>query len=120
MKRSLLSIVSLTLLLFLLDRLFRILHPEVNLVRASLVGLTGFSFLAPLWLMRRPPFAPFVGALSIIASAFLSVLLIQAGLLVSRSNISGFIHLLILVGAFLVLDQTGRRLPVMHRGDEVT
>lgn len=119
MKRNLLSIGSLTLLLFLLDRLFRILHPEVNLVRASLVGLTGFAFLAPLWLLRRP-FDPFVGALSIFASTFLSVLLIQSGLLISRSNISGFIHVLILAGAFLILDRISRRLRVIHRDDQVT
>ena len=120
MKRNLLSIGSLTLLLFLLDRLFRILHPEVNLVRASLVGLTGFVFLAPLWLLRRRPFEPLTGALSIFASAFLSVLLIQSGLLISRSNISGLIHILILAGVFVVLDRISRRLKIIHRGDEVT
>lgn len=108
------------MLLFLLDRRFRILYPEVNLVRASLVGLTGFAFLAPLWLLRRRPFDPLTGALSIFASAFLSVLLIQSGLLVSRSNISGFIHVLILAGAFLILDRISRRLRIIHRSDGIT
>jgi len=59
MRRSLLSIAGLSLLLFALDQLYRVLHPEVNLVRASLVGLTALAGLAPLaWLRRtewRPP-----------------------------------------------------------------
>ncbi len=48
MRRSLLSIAGLALLLFAIDQLFRVLYPEVNLVRASLVGLTALIVLAPL------------------------------------------------------------------------
>ena len=97
MKRNLLSIASLSLLLFALDQLYRVLHPEVNLVRASLVGLTALIALAPLARWPRFPIRPWVGALAIFASACLSVLLIEAGRLVSRSALSGLVHLLIRV-----------------------
>jgi hypothetical protein len=58
MKRSLFSIGGLTLLLFALDRLYRVLHPDVNLVRASLVGLMALVALAPLRWLPRPPIQP--------------------------------------------------------------
>ena len=109
MKRNLLSIGGLTLLLFALDRLYRVLYPEVDLVRASLVGLSALAALAPLWLLRRPPIRPWVGALAIFASAFGSVLLIEAGVLVSRSTISGIVHVLILAAAFPALDRAAQR-----------
>jgi hypothetical protein len=105
LKHDLRAIAGLTLLLFALDRLFRSLHPHVDLVRASLVGLSALTALAPLWLLRRRPFEPWVGALAIFASAFASVLLIEAGLLVSRSALSGAVHVLILAAGFLLLDR---------------
>ena len=109
MKRNLLSIGGLTLLLLILDRLYRLLHPEVDLVRASLVGLSALIALAPLWFLRRPPIQPWVGALAIFVSAFVSVILIEAGVLVSRSAISGMAHVLILAVAYLALDRVSWR-----------
>jgi hypothetical protein len=103
-RRRLLAIAALSLLLFALDRLFRGLHPDVNRVRASLVGLTALAALAPLAVLGLSP-APALGALAIFASAFLSVLLIQAGLLVSRSPASALVHVAILAVAFLALDR---------------
>jgi len=109
MRRSLLSIAGLSLLLFALDRLYRVLHPEVNLVRASLVGLTALAALAPLARLPRSPVRPWVGALAILASAFLSVLLIEAGVLVSRSPSSGLVHVLIVAAVFPLLDRIRAR-----------
>jgi len=108
MKRDLLGIAALTLLLFAIDRLYRVLHPEVDLVRASLVGLTALAALAPLALVRRRPFEPWVGALAIFVSAFSSVLLIEGGLLVSRSALSGAVHALILAVAFPAIARVQR------------
>jgi hypothetical protein len=114
MRRTLLPIAGLSLLLFALDQLYRVLHPEVNLVRASLVGATALIALAPL--VRTPRFGvhPWTGALAIFASAFLSVLLIQAGVLVSRSPLSGLVHLVILAAAFPLLDRIRARPPAEH------
>lgn len=109
LRRSLLPIAGLSLLLFALDRLYRVLHPHVDLVRASLVGATAFAALALLARFVRLPFRPRVGALAIFASAFLSVLLIEAGALVSQSALSGVVHGLILAIAFLGLDRLGAR-----------
>jgi hypothetical protein len=106
MRRTLLSIAALSLLLFALDRLYRVLHPDVDLVRASLVGLTALAALAPLAVLRRSPIPPWLGALAIFASAFLSVILIEAGFLVSRSPGSGLVHVSILAVVFLLLDRT--------------
>ncbi len=109
MKRELFGIAGLVLLLFALDRLYRVLHPEVDLARASLVGLTAFAALAPLALVRRRPFEPWVGALAIFVSAGASVLLIETGLLVSRSTLSGAVHVVILAAAFPAIDRGARR-----------
>jgi hypothetical protein len=111
MRRSLLSIAGLSLLLFALDQLYRVLHPEVNLVRTGLVGATALLALAPLARVPRFGVRPWTGALAIFASAFFSVLLIQAGLLVSRSRHSGLVHLLILAAAFPPLDRIRARRP---------
>jgi len=105
MRRILLPIAGLSLLLFALDRLFRVLHPHVDLVRASLVGATAFAALAPLAWLPRLRFRPWVGALAIYGSAFGSVLLIEAGVLVSQSALSGAVHGLILALAFAMLDR---------------
>jgi hypothetical protein len=105
MRRSLRSIAGPSLLLFPLDRLYRVLHPEVNLLRASLVGLTALGALAALARLRRIPIRPWVGALTIFVSAFLSVWLIQVGFLVSRSPSSGLVHVLILAAVFPLLDR---------------
>jgi hypothetical protein len=107
MMGRLLSIGGLAVLLVLLDRLYRVLHPEVNLERATLVGLTALAALAPLWLARRRPIEPLAGALAIFAAAFGSVLLIEAGVLASRSLASGAVHVLILAAAFVALERAG-------------
>jgi hypothetical protein len=98
------AIAALALLLFALDQLYRVLHPEVNLVRASLVGATALAVLVPLARLPRFPIPPVIGALAIFASAFLSVLLIQSGWLLSRSPLSGLVHLAILAAAFPLLE----------------
>ena len=115
MRRSLLSIAGLSLLLFGLDRLYRVLYPEVNLVRASLVGLTALAALAALARLRRSPIRPWVGAFAIFASAFSSVLLIEAGFLVSQSPSSGLVHVLILAAVFPLLDRIRGRVGTPRR-----
>ena len=116
MRRGLRTIAGLSLLLFALDQLYRVLHPEVNLARASLVGLTAFAVLAPLARLPRSGIRPWVGALAIFASAFLSVLLIESGVLVSRSPSSGLVHVAILAAVFSLLDRIGASPRAAGRG----
>ena len=121
MRARLRQISGLVVLLFLVDQLYRWLHPEVNVLRACLVGLTAFgalrigersrhralcSWLAPAWR----------GSLAVFASAFASVLLIQAGWLVSRSAPSVVVHVALLAFAYLVLGLSpGLRVPQADR-----
>ena len=104
MRRTLISIAGLVVLLFLLDQLYRVLHPQVNLVRATLVGASGGLVLAALWRVGLRRIPPVAGGLAIFASAFLSVLAIEAGWLVSRSLLSAVVHVAILAAAFPVLE----------------
>jgi hypothetical protein len=100
MKRTLLAIAALSLLLAALDQLYRVLHPEVNFVRAALVGLTALAVLAGLSRLRGAAVPVVAGALAISASAFGSVALIEAGALVSRSPASAAVHVGLLAVAF--------------------
>jgi hypothetical protein len=88
-----------------------VLHPEVNLIRAGLVGATALVALAPMARLPGFPIRPPTGALAIFASACLSVLLIQSGWLVSRSTLSGLVHLLILAAVFPLLERIPSRSP---------
>jgi hypothetical protein len=120
MRRRGIEIAALTLLLVLLDQLYRLLHPEVNLVRASLVGATALAALVPLARLGGGRIDPLRGALTIFASAFGSVLLIQAGVLTSRSSGSAIMHVALLAAAFLALDRAhtgsvGARRPTPER-----
>jgi hypothetical protein len=101
MKGTLFTIAALSLLLAAIDQLYRVLHPEVNFARATLVGLTAFAVLAALARLRAASVPVVSGGLAVFASAFLSVALIEAGALVSRSPASAAVHLGILAAAFL-------------------
>jgi hypothetical protein len=103
MKRTLLEIAALSLLLTAIDQLYRWLHPEVNLVRATLVGLTAFAALGAFAQFGERRIPARRGALAIFASAFLSVLAIEAGALVSRSPASAAVHLGILAVTYAAL-----------------
>ena len=113
--RHLYTLAALVLLIFLLDLLFRPIYPDVDLLRATLVGLTALAVLVALHKLRPGLLHPIVGAVAIFASAFLSVLLIQAGVLVSQTPVSAVVHVLILVGAYFAatLVRTRRR-PVVR------
>jgi hypothetical protein len=101
MRRNGLAIAGLVVLLVAIDQLYRLLHPDVDFVRASLVGASAYLALLALRALglRWPP--PARGAFAIAASAFVSVALIEAGCLVSRSPTSAAVHALIVAAAFL-------------------
>jgi hypothetical protein len=116
MKRTLLSTGTLCLLLFAIDQLYRWLHPEVDLLRAALVGATALAALSALAASGWRRIEPWRGALAIFASAAGSVLSIEAGLLVSRSLVSGIVHVAILAAVFPLLEGLrGRRAPARAR-----
>ncbi len=100
MRSKLLEIVELVGLLAALDQLYRWLHPEVDFVRATLVGATAFATLRLLELARVRVVPAGRGALVVFSAAFLSVALIQSGVLVSRSPASVAVHVALVVGAY--------------------
>jgi hypothetical protein len=105
MKRTLFTVAGLTLLLTAIDRLYRVLYPEVDFLRASLVGATAWLALILLPRFGQALVPARIGALAIFASAAGSVALIQAGVLVSRSPTSALVHGAILAVAYLVLER---------------
>ena len=110
MRRPLPAIAAIVVLLFLLDQLYRLLHPEVNLTRAALVGASGGLALVALRRAGLRWLDPASGALAIWLSATLSVLAIEAGWLVSRSPLSAVVHVAILTAAFMILEAARHRL----------
>jgi hypothetical protein len=109
-KRTLIAVGALTSLLIAVDQLYRLLHPRVELARAVLVGLTAYASLALGAAAGVRVAGPGVGGLAIFTSAFVSVLLIEAGWLASRSPASAAFHFLVLALAFLLLDGAARAL----------
>lgn len=107
MARRARDLVLLCLLLLAMDQLYRVLHPHVDLVRATLVGLTAFATLRALDLLGLRWVGAVRGGVAVFASAFGSVLAIEAGWLVSRSPASVVVHGVLLVVAFMALDVPG-------------
>ncbi|RJQ14881.1 hypothetical protein C4553_00270 [Candidatus Parcubacteria bacterium] len=95
------SIIILVLLQVGLDVLFVKLYPSVNPIRATFIGISAFLVL---WIFRRYNFVnPLVGFASIYSSALFGALLVQAGVLISKSFLSGIIHIAILVVTYIVI-----------------
>lgn len=107
MRAHAVAIAGLSLLLAAIDALYRLLHPEVNLVRAGLVGATAWVALAALSSLGAAHVPVRRGALAVLASAALSVLAIESGWLVSRSPLSAGVHVAVLAAAYLALARFG-------------
>lgn len=101
------EIAGLVMVLAAMDQLYRWLHPVVNPVRATLVGATAWAVLRGLALAGWRPVSPEGGALAVFASAFASVMAIQAGWLVSRSGASVAVHVALVAVAWLAVGQLG-------------
>jgi hypothetical protein len=101
------EIAELLLVLVLMDQLYRVLHPEVNLTRACLVGASAWATLRASRALGLGRVLPTRGALAVSASAFGSVLLIESGWLVSRSPTSAVVHTALLAAAWPALDGAG-------------
>lgn len=99
-KRVIINIVILIILQFLVDMLYVILYPDVNPLRAVMIGISSFIVL---WIFgKKLKVDMWIGGLSIFSSAFFGALLVQGGILVSKSVLSGVIHILILIVSYFV------------------
>ena len=102
-KKLILTLVGLLALQLLIDLLFVYIYPLVGPLRATMIGATAFLVLGGIHLSKKELVNPVLGGLSIFSSALFGALLVQAGVLVSKSTLSGAVHGLILIVAFLVL-----------------
>lgn len=98
--KHLLQIISFILLQFLIDRAYVYIYPEVNPIRALLIGATAFVILFVVSKFWKGA-SYWIGTISIFSSAFLGALLVQGGYIVSKSALSGIVHILILVLTYL-------------------
>lgn len=86
----------LVVLHFILDLIFVAVYPPVNPLRAVMIG--GSALLIILLLRMN-----WVWSVPVFVSALLGAVLVQVGFLVSKSLLSGLVHVLVLLTAYVVL-----------------
>ncbi|MBI4152752.1 hypothetical protein HY495_03515 [Candidatus Woesearchaeota archaeon] len=81
----------------LVDTLYQYVYPSVNPLRATLIGLTALAILTVPFFRKISGISPLYLFLPIFSSALFGALLVQAGVLVSKSLFSALIHALLLI-----------------------
>ncbi|MBI2148532.1 hypothetical protein HYU23_02535 [Candidatus Woesearchaeota archaeon] len=102
-KKIIITLIGLILLQLIIDLFFVFIYPNVNPIRATMIGITSLVFLSLLYLINKKLVNPVIGALSIFYSAFFGALLVQSGYLISKSSLSGLVHALILIITYLIM-----------------
>ena len=97
------TILLLTTLLIAIDLILVYLYPTVNFIRATIVAVIAYLFLAHSYFSTITKLPGHMAFLPITFSAFMSVFLIGRGILVSRTMTSAFIHVLILIAVYLTI-----------------
>lgn len=97
--------IGLIALQFFIDIFFARWYPDITVspFRASLIGGTALVILCGIGFFIGQTKRAVSGALSIFLSAFLGALLVQKGYLISKSVMSGVVHVLILIAAYIIL-----------------
>lgn len=113
LKSHFLMVIILLIIQLNVDFMYRFVYPAVNPLRASLIGLTSLIVLYIPHLRRWFTFPPYFSFLPIFSSALFGALLVQAGILISRSAFSALIHALILILTYgiisIIIQMKGRR-----------
>lgn len=84
----------------LLDTLYVFLYPDINPIRASLIGASALAILFLPPVRRLVNDYSLAGFLSIYSSALFGALLVQSGALVSKSPLSTVVHVAILIATY--------------------
>lgn len=92
----------------LLDMLYVSLYPAVNPIRASLIGASALVILFISPVRRLVDGYSLAGFLSIYSSALFGALLVQSGVLVSKSLFSAVVHIALLIATYGVLIYLGQ------------
>jgi len=101
LKKVIIDLVILIILHALTDFLFSFLYPPVNPARATMIGATATLVLFAV--EKKTKLNAGIGGLSIFSSALFGAVLVQAGILVSKSLLSAVVHVVILIVTCLVL-----------------
>ncbi len=94
---------SLIVLQYVIDTLYIFLYPTVNPVRATLIGATAFLILWIPSLQKFVGLKPWISFVPIYSSAFFGALLVQQGIVVSKSALSATAHIIILILTYLLI-----------------
>ncbi|MBS3169581.1 hypothetical protein J4210_03775 [Candidatus Woesearchaeota archaeon] len=84
----------------LVDTLYQYVYPSVNPLRATLIGLTALVILTMPFFRKISGISPLYLFLPIFSSALFGALLVQVGVLASKSLLSALVHALILVATY--------------------
>ncbi|MDP3734780.1 MAG: hypothetical protein Q8R37_06120 [Nanoarchaeota archaeon] len=113
-KQTLINLGLLLLLHALVDKVYVFVYPSVNPFRALFIGATATTVL---WLFRKKIKIVFwKGGLAVFSSALFGALLVQAGLVVSKSALSAIAHALILIITYLLFEFMIRKTLKVSRG----
>lgn len=96
-------VITLLIIQLVVDFIFRFIYSSVNPIRASLIGLTSLLILYIPLVRKQIPLSPLLAAVPIFSSALFGALLVQTGVLVSRSVVSALVHALILILTYVLL-----------------
>ena len=97
------AIVILILLQLIIDSIYIFIYPTVNPIRATLIGITAFIILCIPILRKWANLPPWIAFLPIYSSALFGALLVQAGILISKSALSGIVHVVILILTYVII-----------------
>lgn len=96
-------VVTLLIIQLVVDFIFRFIYSSVNPIRASFIGLASLLILYIPLVRKGIILPPFIAAIPIFSSALFGALLVQAGVLVSKSPVSAIVHALILIFTYALL-----------------
>ncbi|MBS3167907.1 hypothetical protein J4216_02175 [Candidatus Woesearchaeota archaeon] len=102
-EKFLIGIIVLPILQFIIDSFYIWVYPQVNPFRALMIGVTALVLLFIPYIFEKRWINAWIGGLSIFSSAFFGALLVQAGVLVSKTFFSGLVHILILWASFIII-----------------
>jgi hypothetical protein len=102
-KKHNVIILTLVGLQFLIDKLYVYLYSEVNPIRATLIGATAFIVLWIPWLRKTVDLHPGMAFIPIYSNALLGALVVQSGVVASKSIQSVLVHITILIITYVII-----------------
>jgi len=97
------TIVLLVFLHLMINRIYSYIYPNVNPIKATLIGLTALLAMLVPFIRNFIGVTKLEGFLPIYTSALFGALLVQAGFMVSKTTESTLVHIGILIATYLTL-----------------